>query len=64
MKITLSAHGAYYHRYHVLWIPKYRNKVLTGARKQYLEKALYDLEMCHPDIAIETLRIQVDLSTW
>jgi hypothetical protein len=27
MKIKLSAHGAYHHQYHVVWIPKYRKKV-------------------------------------
>src|SRR5712691_8708030 len=26
MKIKLSAHGAYHHQYHVVWIPKYRKK--------------------------------------
>jgi hypothetical protein len=60
MKIKLSAHGAYHHQYHVVWIPKYRKKVLKGERKQYLEKGLFDIETFHPDIAIETLSIQVD----
>jgi putative transposase len=60
MKIKLSAHGAYHHQYHVVWIPKYRKKVLKGERKQYLEKGLFDIETFHPDIEIETLSIQVD----
>ena len=60
MKITLSAHGAYHQQYHVVWLPKYRNKVLKGALKQYLAKGLFDIERFHPDIAIETLSIQVD----
>ena len=60
MKIKLSAHGAYHHQYHVVWIPKYRKKVLKGELKQYLEKGLCDIEKFHPDIAIETLSIQVD----
>ena len=60
MKIKLSAHGAYHHQYHVVCIPKYRKKVLKGALKQYLEKSLFDIERFHPDIEIETLRIQVD----
>jgi putative transposase len=60
MKIKLSAHGAYHHQYHVVWIPKYRKKVLKGELKQYLEKALCDIETFHPDIEIETLSIQVD----
>ena len=60
MKIKLSAHGAYHPQYHVVWIPKYRKKILKGERKQYLEKGLCDITTCHPDIAIETLSIQVD----
>ena len=60
MKIKLSAHGAYHHQYHVVWIPKYRKKVLKGELKQYLEKGLCDIERFHPDIEIETLSIQVD----
>ena len=60
MKIKLSAHGAYHHQYHVVWIPKYRKKVLKGERKQSLEKGLFDIEKFHPDIEIETLSIQAD----
>jgi putative transposase len=60
MKIKLSAHGAYYHQYHIVWIPKYRKKVLKGELKQYLEKGLCDIEKFHLDIEIETLSIQVD----
>ena len=54
MKIKLSAHGAYHHQYHVVWIPKYRKKVLKGELKQYLEKGLCDIEMFHPDIEVDT----------
>jgi putative transposase len=60
MKIKLSAHGAYHHQYHVVWIPKYRKKVLKGELKQYLEKGLFDITTFHPDIEIETWSIQVD----
>src|SRR5262249_17618386 len=52
MKIKLSAHGAYHHQYHVVWIPKYRKKVLKGELKQYLEKGLFDITTFHPDIEI------------
>jgi len=60
MKITLSAHGAYHHQYHVVWLPKYRKQVLQGERKPSLEKGVFDIETFHPDLAIETLRLQVD----
>jgi putative transposase len=60
MKIKLSAHGAYHHQYHVVWIPKYRKKILKGELKQYLEKGLFDMTTFHPDLEIETLSLQVD----
>ena len=62
MKIKLSAHGAYHHQYHVVWIPQYRKKVLQGERKQSLEKGLCNIQAFHPDIEIETCSIQVDHS--
>ena len=60
MKIRLSAHGAYHHQSHVVWIPTYRKKILKGEIKQYLEKGLFDVQRFHPDVEIETLSIQVD----
>ena len=38
MEIRLGAHGADHHQYHLVWIPKYRKRVLTGARKDLLAK--------------------------
>jgi len=60
MKIRFSAHGAYHHQYHVVWIPKYRKKVLTGEVKQFLEKRLFDIQESHPEVKIEKFSIQVD----
>jgi len=58
MKITRSAHGASHHQYHVVWIPKYRTKVLKGALQQSLATGLCEIERFHPDVAIETVSIQ------
>ena len=60
MKIRLSAHGAYHHEYHIVWIPKYRKKVLKGEVKQFLEKKLFDIQAHHPEVEIEKFSIQVD----
>jgi putative transposase len=60
MKIRLSAHGAYHHQYHVVWIPKYRKKVLKGEWKQFLEKELFGIQTYHPEVEIEKYSIQVD----
>jgi len=60
MKIRFSGHGAYHHQYHIVWIPKYRKKVLTGEVKQFLEKRLFDNQEFHPEVKIEMFSIQVD----
>ena len=60
MKIRLSAHGAYRHQYHVVWIPKYRQRILEGELKAFIEQRLFDIYQYHPDIAIEKYSIQDD----
>jgi len=60
MKIRLSAHGAYHHQYHIVWIPKYRKKVLKGELKKFIESKLFDIQGYHPDIEIEKFSIQED----
>ena len=60
MDIRLSAHGAYHHQYPIVWIPKYRKKVLKGDLKAFLEKELFTSQQFHPDIEIEQFSIQQD----
>jgi len=60
MQIRLSAHGAYHHQYHLVWIPKYRKRVLTGDLKDLLAKRLGEIQEYHPDIEVEQCSIQVD----
>jgi putative transposase len=60
MEIRFSAHGAYHHQYHVVWMPKYRKKILKGELKGYLEKSLFTIQHFHPDVLIEKFSIQPD----
>ena len=60
MDIRLSAHGAYHHQYHIVWIPKYRRKVLRGDVKAYVEKHLYDVQKYHPEVEVQEHSVQVD----
>ena len=60
MKIRFSAHGAYHHQYHIVWIPKYRKKILKGELKKFIETKLFDIQSYHPDIEIEKHSIQDD----
>ena len=60
MEIRLSAHGAYHHEYHVVWIPKYRKKILKGEVKAFVEEHIFDIQGYHPDIEIERYSVQSD----
>jgi len=60
MKIRLSAHGAYRHQYHVVWIPKYRKRILKDELKSFVQQRLFDIQQYYPDIEIEKYSIQDD----
>ena len=60
MEIRYSAHGAYHHQFHVVWIPKYRKKILKGPLKEFIAERIHEVEEYHPDVEIERFSIQVD----
>ena len=44
MEIRLNAHGAYHHQYHIVWISKYRKKILKGELKSFVEERIFDIQ--------------------
>ncbi len=60
MEIRLSAHGAYRHQYHVVWITKYRKRILKDELKTFVQQRLSDIHQYYPDIEVEKYSIQVD----
>ena len=58
MEIKLSAHGAYRHQYHVVWIPKYRRRVLKSGVKTYVERGFKEISEFYPDVIIVKYNIQ------
>ena len=60
MEIRLSAHGAYHHQYHIVWIPKYRKKILKGELKKFIETRLFEIHDHHPEVEIEKYSVQED----
>src|SRR5512134_1932478 len=60
MQIRLSAHGAYHHQYHVVWIPKYRKRVLKGDLKAFPAARLGEIREYHPDVEVEQFSVLVD----
>ena len=60
MEIRLSAHGSYHHEFHIVWIPKYRKKILKGELKSFIEKRLFYVQDYHPDVEIEKCSMLMD----
>lgn len=60
MEIRLGAHGAYHYQCHLVQIPKYRKRVLTGALKEFLTKELGEIREYHPDVEVEQFSVQAD----
>lgn len=60
MEIKFSAHGCYRHQYHIVWIPKYRRKVLKAGVKTYIERGFKELMDHYPEVKIIQWNIQID----
>ena len=60
MRIKLSAHGAWRHQYHIVWIPKYRREVLIRGVKTYVERGIDEITNYHPEVEIVKYNVQVD----
>jgi putative transposase len=60
MEVRLSAHGAYQHQYHVVWIPKYRRRILRGAIKLFVQEQLPQIQQYHPDVEVQHWSVQID----
>ena len=60
MKVILSAHGSYHLQYHIVWVCKYRRKVLNPAVEATLRKLLPHLLRSMPGTKIETIGFDKD----
>ena len=60
METRLSGHGAYRTEYHVVWITKYRRRILNPGVKGYLSKLFPKIMKGMPGCEIIERNIQVD----
>ena len=58
MEIRLSGHGVYKTEYHVIWITKYRRRVLNPGLALFVRKNLYHILREMPGVEIIELNIQ------
>ena len=60
MEIRRQAHCAYRCQYHIVWIPRYRYKVLVDGVKEYLLLKMDEVRKYYPEIEYVERNIQPD----
>ena len=60
MEIIQSSHGAYHLQYHVVWVCKYRRRILNPGVCEYLRKLFAKLLRSMPGVKIETIGFDMD----
>ncbi len=60
MEIRKQAHVVYRAQYHIVWIPKYRHKILKSGVKEYAEIKLDEVRKYYPDIEYIERNVQID----
>ena len=60
MEYTKTAHSIYYLRYHVVWVYKYRRRILKISVTSYLRKIMPKLLRSMPGITVETIGFDWD----
>ena len=60
METRYSGHGAYRTEYHVVWIPKYRRRILNPGVAEYMKRLMPKILRSLPGCEIVELNIQID----
>ncbi len=60
MEVIRSAHSAYHLQYHVVWVCKYRRRILKPGVKAYMRKIMPKLLRSMPGVNIETIGFDQD----
>ena len=60
MKLHKAAHTVYKTQYHIVWVTRYRRKILVRGVAEALRRMLQEVRKFHPDWFIEEIGIEVD----
>ena len=60
MEYIKTAHSIYYLRYHVVWVCKYRRRILKPGVTSYLRKIMPKLLRRMPGVSVETIGFDLD----
>ena len=60
MKLHRQAHVVYKTQYHIVWVTRYRRRILVSGIAEYFKKALHAVREFHPDWFIEEVGVDRD----
>ncbi|MBX3302961.1 MAG: IS200/IS605 family transposase [Nitrospira sp.] len=60
MKLHRQAHVVYKTQYHVVWVTRYRRKILVPGVAEYVKKVLGGVREFHPDWFLEEIGVERD----
>lgn len=60
VRYNRQAHAVYYTRYHVIWIPRFRRKILVTGVASYVKTKVLEVGKHYPDIYFVEVSVQVD----
>ncbi len=60
MKLHRQAHVVYKTQYHLVWVTRYRRKILVPGIADYLKKVLRAVREFHPDWFLEEIGVDRD----
>jgi putative transposase len=60
MEYSVSGHGVYRLQYHIVWVCKYRRRILKPGVEAYLEKVLRGLLRSMSGVTMETIGFDLD----
>lgn len=60
MRLHKSGHSVYKTQYHIVWVTKYRRKILNKGVQEYLRSKLLEVMKYYPDWEIKTIGMEED----
>ena len=60
MRLRKSAHSVYRTQYHIVWVTRYRRKILNKGVEKYLETKLLEVRKYYPDWEYEAIGMEED----
>ena len=60
MEVVLTGHGAYHLKYHIVWVTKYRRKILKPGVAEYIRKILPKLARSMAGVKVEQIGFDQD----